>query len=73
VLTLGGKQAAGDAPKSEIKVQRRKRTRERFEEPERAFRRADRDNDGPSPDDPPRRQQDRDFDRGSRPTEAEPL
>lgn len=63
-----GGEAAGDsaampAPESEIKVQRRKPTRDRSEEPERSTRRAERDEDGPSPDDPPRRRRDRDFGR----------
>lgn len=63
----GGK-SAGDsdeavAPESEIKVQRRKRTRERGDEPDRTSNRAARDSDGPSLDDPPRRRRGRDFDR----------
>lgn len=51
------------APESEIKVQRRKRVRDRSEEPERMSRRADRDSDEQSSDDPPRRRRGRDFDR----------
>jgi hypothetical protein len=59
-----GDSAETPAPESEIKVQRRKRTRERSEDLERTPRRDDRDGDGPSPDDPPRRRRDSDFDRG---------
>lgn len=59
-----GDSAQDPAPESAIKVERRKRTRERSEEPERSSRRAERDNDGPSPDDTPRRRRSRDFDRG---------
>ncbi len=56
----------GTAPEAEISIQRRRRTRDRQQEPERSSRRADNqpDNDDPSPENPPRRRRDRDFDRG---------
>ncbi len=65
--------AAGDsaqdpAPEAEVTIRRRKRTRERSQEPERnaTTGRADREPDGddPSPDNPPQRRRNRDFDRG---------
>ena len=54
------------APEAEITIQRRKRTRERSEEPERnAKTRPDKHaGDDASPDQPPRRRRDRDIDRG---------
>lgn len=58
-----GDSAETPAPESEIKVQRRKRTQERSEEQERTSRRPERDSDGASPDDPPRRRRNRDLDR----------